>query len=340
MTPTDITVSLNWAKSILEFTSRCPEEQTEILKQAQLSPEDFSVNSRLSMDQTVRLWGACIDRTNDPFFGLHFGEQVRPGTFHIVGYTLMNSATLNDALERLNQYQRLISDGGIFQKLPSKKGVWLVYHQKPDTLPFYYHQIDAVFAALLAFARWTTGKQIRPCEVSLNRATPKNEDEYQRVFNVSPNYHQNFDGLLMKQETLDLPLLEADEELCQIHESHAQQHLNKLKQQQSTRQQVAFLIEQRLSTQSFHRPMIAKTLHMSEKSLQRRLAEEDTCFQQVLDAVRERLARHYLTETTVPLYEITDLLGFTDNSAFYKAFKRWTDMNPGEYRKQGDSVCL
>ncbi|MFC3151201.1 AraC family transcriptional regulator [Litoribrevibacter euphylliae] len=334
MTPGDITVSLNWAKSILEFTSESQEKQVQILKNAELNPDEFSGNRRLSMDQTVRLWGACIKNANDPFFGLHFGEQVRPGTFHIVGYTLMNSATLNDALDRLNQYQRLISDGGIFQKLPSKKGVWLVYHQKPDTLPFYYHQIDAVFAALLAFARWTTGKEISPCEVSLNRPAPQSDEEYQRVFKVTPNYNQSFDGILMHQEILTLPLLEADEELCQMHEIHAQQRLNALKQQNSTRQQVALLIEQRLNSQSFHRPLIAKTLNMSEKSLQRRLSDEGTNFQKILDDVRERLARHYLSETTVPLYEITDLLGFTDNSAFYKAFKRWTDVNPGTFRKQ------
>ncbi|GLQ30143.1 AraC family transcriptional regulator [Litoribrevibacter albus] len=334
MTQHSITVSSNWAKSILEYSGRDKDAQKEILQRAQLTSEDFSTKKRLSMDQTVQLWGACIEHSNNPFFGLHFGEQVRPGTFHIVGYTLMNSATLGSALDKLNQYQRLISDGGIFQKLPTKKGTWLIYHQKPDSLPFYYHQIDAVFAALIAFARWTTGEEIMPIEVSFQRPQTNDESEYLRLFGAAPNYGQTFDGILISDDALSLPLLEADEELCTMHEEHAKQRLGELGQVRNIRHKVAQLIEHRLSSSHVTRPHIAQCLNMSEKSLQRRLAEEDTCFQTVLDNVRERLARHYLEETKLPLSEIAELLGFTDNSAFYKAFKRWTNLNPGAYRKQ------
>ncbi len=336
--PASVTVSVNWAKSILEYTTQHLDEQQAILQKAQLTHDDLfgdhANHTRLSMDQTVQLWGACIEYAQQPFFGLKFGAQIRPSAFHIVGYTLMNSATLKEALDRLNQYQRLISDGGIFQKVPCKQGLWLVYHQKPETLPFYHHQIDAVFSSLLSFARWTTGQEISPLEVSFNRAKPSDQSEYLRLFNVIPNYNQTFDGILISNKTLELPLLESDEELCDMHERHAKQRLEELEENRSVSAQVEHLIKHRLSTLRFSRPSIAKALNMSEKSLQRRLFEEGTNFQQRLDHVREQLACYYLSETTLSLADIAEQLGFTDNSAFYKAFKRWTGQNPGSYRKQ------
>ena len=328
----EITVSLNWVKGLLLFAENQGCDKKVLLKKSGLGFDILDKSLRLTMDQTVNLWGACISETADPFFGLHLGEQVRPSTFHIVGYTLMNSANLSEAFDKLNQYQRLISDGGVFQRVPVAKGVWLIYHPRPGAIPFFYHQIDAVLAAMLTFSRWVTGKVLEPIEVSLKRGAILDAEEYTRVFGVTPNFNADFDGVLMSHETLALPLLEADEELCEVHERHARQRLAELKGVSSLSDQVTLILQRYISGHDADRAFVAEKIGLSEKTLQRKLAEEGVTFQGIYNELRKRLALEYVSDTGIPLTEVALMLGFSDSSAFYRAFKRWTGSTPGDYR--------
>ena len=331
----EITVSLNWVKRIVTFAEQLGCNQVNLFEEAGLSLDVLDKSIRLTMDETVRLWGACIRQAGDSFFGLHLGESVRPSTFHIVGYTLMNAANLSEAFEKLNQYQRLISDGGVFQRVPVKKGVWVIYHSRPGALPFFFHQVDAILTSLLSFSNWVSGEALIPLEVAMKRSSPEDISEYVRVFGLRPSFDSDFDGILISHDVLDLPLLEADEELCEIHEQHAKQRLSELDEPRSLSGRVEFIIERHITAPEFGRSFVAKQLGMSEKSLQRKLAEKAFTFQSLYMGVRKRLALGYLSDTTIPLSEISVLLGFSDSSAFYRAFKRWTGSTPGDYRDDG-----
>ncbi len=333
----EITVSLNWVKSLVTFAEKQGCSRDLLFEEAGVAPDKLETSIRFTMDETVKLWGACINQSGDLFFGLHLGESVRPGTFHIVGYTLMNTANLNLAFDKLNQYQRLISDGGIFQRVPVKKGVWLVYHPRPGSLPFFYHQIDAVLTALLSFSRWVTGKTLIPMEVVLKRDAPLECHEYERVFGLTPSFNADFDGVLISHEVLEWPLLEADEELCNIHEKHAKQRLGELESAQSLSDKVTLILDKHISDQNVGRSFIAAQLRMSEKSVQRKLSDEGNTFQGLHDELRRRLALDYILDTNISFTEVALLLGFSDSSAFYRAFKRWTGNTPGDYRSNVNS---
>lgn len=333
MHDTEITVSLDWVKGLLLFAEQQGCDRELLLKNSTLPVDILDKKRRLTMDEMVSLWGACINETADPFFGLHLGEQVRPSTFHIVGYTLMNAANLSEAFDKLNRYQRLISDGGVFQRVPVTKGVWLIYHPRPVTIPFFYHQIDAVLAAVLAFSRWVTGKDLVAIEVSLHRDRNVRIEEYERVFGVAPSFNADFDGVLISHEALALSLLEADEELCEIHELHAKQRLTELQCASSIADQVSVLLQRNMSGHEGGRAFIAKKMGFSEKRLQRKLAEEGLTFQGIYNRLRKRLALEYVSDMSIPLTDVATMLGFSDSSAFYRAFKRWTGSTPGEYRE-------
>lgn len=335
MVDDEITVSLNWVKKIVTFAEQLGCNNFSLLEEAGLPTDLLDKSIRLTMDETVRLWGACINQAGDPFFGLHLGEQVRPTTLHIVGYTLMNSANLSDAFEKLNHYQRLISDGGVFQRVPVKKGVWVIYHSRPGSLPFFFHQVDAVLTSILSFSNCVTGYSLTPLEVSMKRVLPADCDEYVRVFGVKPSFNSDFDGILISHDILDLPLLEADEELCEIHEQHAKQRLSELQKIRNLSDQVEFILEKHITDPDLGRSFVAKQLGVSEKSLQRKLAEAGQTFQSLHINVRKRLSLGYVSDTTIPLTDIALLLGFSDSSAFYRAFKRWTGSTPGDYRADG-----
>ncbi len=329
----EITVSLNWVKSLLMFAEQRGCDRSDLLQKSGLATDILDKGRRLTMDETVKIWGACISETADPFFGLHLGEQVRPSTFHIVGYTLMNSANLSEAFNKLNQYQRLISDGGAFQRVPVASGVWLVYHPQPGALPFFYHQIDAVLGSVLAFSRWVTGKLVVPIEVSLKRDCASDVEEYMRVFCVKPNFNSDFDGLLISHEMLAHSLLEADEELCDVHERHAKQRLIELNNASSAADQVTLILQRYMCDHNVGRAFVAQKIGISEKGLQRKLFDEGVTFQGIYNHLRKKLALDYVSDTGIPLTDVAMMLGFSDSSAFYRAFKRWTGNTPGEYRE-------
>lgn len=328
----EITVSLTWVKRLILFAEQNGCERKVLFKKSGLDPDVLEQAQRLTMDQTVSLWGACISETADPFFGLHFGEQVRPSTFHIVGYTLMNAENLSEAFDKLSRYQRLISDGGALQKLPVSNGVWLIYHPRPETIPFYYHQIDAVLAAVLIFSRWVTGKNIQPIDVTFKRSALEDSSEYERVFGVVPTLNSACDAILISHDALTDSLLEADKELCEIHEKHAKQRLTELQSINSLADRATSIIKSTMTDHVVDRAFVAQKLGLSEKALQRKLSEDGVTFQQLYNDTRKKMAIDYLSETDIQLAEIAPMLGFADSSAFYRAFKRWTGCTPGDFR--------
>lgn len=331
-----VTVSTTWIKSILNFAGQQGVDTEAILASLNLDAQLLErAGARFSIDDTVRIWQACAEACGDPCFGLRFGQRIRPGSLHIVGYTLMNSATLGDALERLQRYQRLISDGGMLHRIPSARGIWLVYRPRPERLPFCDHQIDAVMAAVLTLSRVVTGRDLVPLEVSFQRPRLEPVEAYECHFRCPLVTGGQFDGILVSRDLLELPLLEADTELCRLHENHALHRLRLLHSEDSWQSKTEALIEQHLADPAFGRAAAASLLGLSERSLQRKLAEEETSFQELLDRIRQRRAMEYLADSQRSLAEVGEALGFSDISAFYRAFKRWTGRTPGDFRLSG-----
>ncbi len=333
MNATDVTVSPAWVQNIVNFVETYGVKAGLVWSKSGINSDKLDDGQRLSMDETVRLWAACVELSGDEWFGLHLGRDIRPNVFHIVGYTLMNSENLAMALQRLAEYQRLVSDGGSFQRLPSTEGVWLIYHSKPQTLPFLYHQIDAVLSALLTFSQWVCNEPIYPIQVSLQREGPEDTSEYLNVFGVRPLFAEKFDGILVPSEVLERPLLGADPDLCKLHELYARCRLDALTELESFEGKVERLIEREIGNSMFCRKLIADQFSWSEKKLQRQLALEGLSFKVIQDKVRRRLAISYVSDTLLPLNEVSEILGFSDSSAFNRAFKRWENRTPGEFRR-------
>ena len=130
-----------------------------------------------------------------------------PGSFNVVSFILLSSSTLRSAIAQLQEYQRLISDGGRFQTLAGEQRSWLIfYHPLQGSLAFSPHQVESVLAAAVCFSRWVTGKPVQPVRVQFSHGQIGPLPAYAQALGAEVQFEQAFNGLLLENAVLDAPL--------------------------------------------------------------------------------------------------------------------------------------
>ena len=245
----------------------------------------------------------------------------------------MSSRNLRDGFTRLVRYQRIIGEGADLNFLPQPDGYALTLAIHGDRLPPARQSAEASLAYCLAFCRWMTGKPIRPREIRLQGPPPADLAPYQQVFQAPLKFNAEHYGLIFERADLEAPLPSANEALAQLHDRFAGEYLARFCSSRVTHQARQVLC--RLLPQGEpRREVVAQALHLSQRTLQRRLQEEGTSYQQLLDDTRRELAEQYLGQVDLTLLEVAYLLGFADPSNFFRAFRRWFGETPGEYRSR------
>lgn len=284
--------------------------------------------SRYSQEQISQLWRKAIELSGDLDFGLRVAAEIRPATFHVVGYAMSCSATLDRALRRFAFYCRLISDSATAVITDNGEDVALDFLFDTGGRPLIYQTIDTVLAGTLSFARWISGEAIQPIEVRFRHERPANDAAYRAFFQAPIVFSSSQDCIVFRKADLDRPILAADEELASMLDSVANRYLE---QRMSGRMAVRVrdLLIATLTNGSVSKSDVARQLNMTERTLLRRLKAEGTTFVEVLNGVRQELAFQYLQRPGVTVSDAAYMLGFSDENTFSRAFKRWTGRRPG-----------
>lgn len=326
------TTSASWALAIVQALEQggidCASLFVELgMDYAALSDPD----ARFAQDAMTRLWQRAVELSGNPAIGLNMARVVSPASFHVVGYALMSSRNLRDAFNRLVRYQRIIGEGADLSFLPQPDGYALALTIHGDRLPPTRQSAEASLAYCLAFCRWLTGRPLHPREVIFQSPLPENLQPYQQVFQAPLRFNAGHYGLIFERADLEMPLPSANEALAQLHDRFAGEYLARFSGTRVTHQ-VRQVLCRLLPEGEPRREVVAQALHLSQRTLQRRLQEEGTGYQQLLDDTRRELAQQYLGQAGLTLLEIAYLLGFADPSNFFRAFRRWFGITPGEYR--------
>ncbi len=167
---------------------------------------------------------------------------------------------------------------------------------------------------------------------------PANDDllPYQEEFGGPLRFGAPANALFFSNADVELPLPTAHAELANVHERIAGEHLARLDRSE-LRARVRSVIMDCLSDGKPRRATVARTLGMSERTLQRRLEEEGYSFRQLLDDTHKELARYYIERADLPFAEVAFVLGFDDQSSLFRAVKRWFGTTPRQYRRQRGS---
>jgi AraC-like DNA-binding protein len=333
------TVSVIWVKGLLKAAILQGVTENAVLSAAGLPLESLSVaGDRISLGDTLLLWRAAERLSADPLFGFNMGQSLQPTHFQLIAFTMLSSETLASAIDKISKYQRLISDGGAFSLTESKpvsssfkEGMnvsALIY--TPTVTDFSYHQIDAVMAAVVRFIHWLLDRDRIVLEVHLQHGNQDGLSFYQDYYQapVLLNQAENcliFDSILLTER---LPGFDAN--LAAMHEQMADSQLRRLLEPSIITQVQEQLMA---SGPDVNRDEIAQKMAMSGRSLQRKLQEEGSSFQQLFDEFRHQRSLLLLQDKHFSLADIGLKLGFAENSTFYRAFKRWQGITPGEYRQ-------
>lgn len=296
-------------------------------------------DARIPQDSITRLWHLAVKRSGNPAIGLNMARVIRPAHFNVLGFALMSSANLKEGFARIVRYQRLIGEAADLnlQVRPSCYELEVAIHG--DALPAPPQSHDAALAYAMAFVRWMTGEPIRPLKVSFACPAPAELASYGALFDCPLEFDAPRYCLSYSREVMEKPLATANAALAQAHERLAAEYLARFEQSRVTHQ-VRQVLCRLLPQGEPKRQAVADALRMSTRTLQRRLQEEGKSFQQVLDETRRELSVQYLGQPQLTLLEIAYLLGFADPSNFFRAFKRWFGMPPGQFRlSRGSSTA-
>lgn len=290
-------------------------------------------DARIAQDQMTALWELAVQRSGNPSIGLNMARVIRPAHFNVVGFALLSSVNLREGLARLVRYQRIIGEAADMSLIQSPDSYTMELHIHGDTVPAPRQSHDAAMAYLLAFFRWMTGSNILPLEVAFTYHQPDDLGAHEALFQCPLVFGADRYSMRFARSVMDAKLASGNATLGQLHDQFAGDYLARFEQTRVTHQARQVLC--RLLPQGEpKRQTVASALSMSTRTLQRRLQEEHTSFQQLLDETRRELAMQLLRQRNLTLLEVAYLLGFADPSNFFRAFKRWFGMPPGQYRER------
>lgn len=273
----------------------------------------------------------AIEATGDKTLGLAFGISAEPNRWGVLGYIMSASKTLAEAMQCQQRYQSLVGSIGTLTITLNQNRVRLAWETK--TMPAPALAEEAV-AGWVKFGRWITESPRNPHRVCFKHSPQGESNLYTDFFGCPVDFNGDYNGLEMPLDFLALPLRHPDESTCNWLRKQADERLGQLDERPALLMDLQSFIEEVLPRQVPELADAAGHLELSTRKLQRKLKELDTNYKIFFEATRKQLAKRYLHYSEYSMMEITFLLGFSEQSAFNHAFKRWFKLSPGEFRKK------
>lgn len=305
-----------------------------LLAQAKLTWQDLEdPDGRIQARKNIQLWRAVLGAVEDPGLGVRLGSALRTRDIGLVGYTMMHSANLGEALLRLARFGRILADDYPPELHLFAERAEFSLEPLPEQRVTMARLADFDLAATLAVLREITGIEIVPKEVHFPYRKPSGGTSVLReFFGSAVRFDQPLIRLIFTRKSLELPIQSADESLGRYLDQLADQALESLAIGGSLAERVERALWAQIKEGRPQLEGVAATLAMSSRTLQRRLREEGTSFVELLDEFRHRFSLLLLEDRELAIYEVAYLLGYSEPSTFYRAFRRWTEQTPQEYR--------
>ncbi len=303
------------------------------LDTAKLKDQD----ARYSARSITRLHEVVIEVTGDPCFMLKLADFWHPSHLHALGYGWLASASLLDAFNRLIRYYDIVSISAERVRLDKVAAGYVFGVDVPANVhDLHETEEDSIMVLLVAMCRISIGAAFTPSRVTMRRSRPECAQEFDDYFGTRVEFASSELTIVLPTDIVETELPTSNRDLARACDHIIDQYLARLDRAHVVNRVRTRLIEC-MPAGKINEKAIAAALHMSVRSLQRRLIRENTTFKEVLDETRRELAISYIKDKHTSINEITYLLGYSDPANFSRAFKRWTGMPPGAGRASYNS---
>lgn len=308
-------------------------DPTPLFKEAGLDPECLdNPLVRYPWKEARIAWSLASKLLDDPAFGLTIAQVWQPSDFHALGCAFMASATLREALNRLVRYNAVVYDVISYSLVESDDHAILSYSPAHGELDEPAILEDTRWALILDACRRIYGADLDPLEVTFLHSEPSSAmDEFTEYFHCPLRFSQQVARMTFSAGIIDKTLPASNRELALTLDKTLSEYVVKLHRDDIVSRTKSSISECLLSGK-VNCQLVADALHLGPRSLQRKLAAEGTTFSKLVETVRHELAEPYLADGSFTLLEISYLIGFSEQSSFSRAFKRWTGFTPQEFR--------
>jgi len=316
------------------FFSRFADVLGPYLARVGIAPEVLDEPSLLvEVPQFVEVMEVAARERAEDTLGLHMGERLQPQDLGVVGYAIAHAGTVERMLRTYVRYFVVYALGVEMNLEVDDNRVSWTYQLSDPAILTRRQDAEMALAFIHTVIQRGVGDDWQLLEVHFEHAKPKEVSEHRRIFQAPVLFDKPVNALVFDKGMLDRKLKEADQRLFPALQSHLDSVLLERSEEQDLVAQVSNFIAKSLSSHVPSLAEVAEALGMPTWTLQRRLRDKELVYSQLVTDTRRRLAEAYLKNANMPLMEVAFLLGYSEVSAFSRAFRRWMGKPPLEYRR-------
>ena len=264
---------------------------------------------------------------------LRAGESMRCDDYGALGLAWKTAPTLRSSFKRVERYWRLWTSVSHYEVRPEGSNAYFILHRAGERRVGMRMSNEATLASATSISRQVSPEGFTPLEVHLKHPAPAKTSAHEAYFGCPVIFDSDLDALLVSAEALERPNRLADEGITRFLLRHLDQELEKIESESTLQELVRAAIAQSLSSGPPKMSVVSRRMGLSTRTLQRRLSEEGLSFQGLVEDARRELSEGLLVQSDYSLSEIAFLTGFSEQSAFSRAFKRWVNQTPAAYRE-------
>jgi len=320
------------------------------LEQLQIRRPDLQLNrvslptisssscERLPLDVVESLVSSIAKHSKHKSFGLEIGEHIHPSDYGIFGYTLMNCSTISQAAELVVKHGSLLNQA--FTVALAERGDNVHFQlESNSSKPESQVLVEFHLSSVVQLARFLVGGQkstdIILSEVRFQHAALADVSQYQGIFNCPVRFNQAKNEIVVSKNLLTKPIRSASPKMLSMLLKKVQRLSDEMNDKVSFGRRVCDFVENYISTTGLPSAAdVAKHFNISLSTLKKHLNQENLNYTLICDEVRKNMAIKMVVCSSKQLQNISDYLGFSNSSAFHRAFRRWTKITPAEYRRQ------
>ena len=296
--------------------------------------------NEINLRQYCTLFEEAASQTGYDNFGLQFGQGFQPKRLGAIGYIAINSPTLSSGLRNLIRYFPAHQDNSILSLEHDKDVLWLTYQIVDPRIAQRRQDAELSLGMFCNIFRHALGSSWRPLEIHFEHHQPDERGEHQTSFDAPVIFGQKVNAIAFKREDLDAGMPGHDPYLYAVIEPFLAERRTLRQNPEDFVTALRHEIKLKLGDSAPSLDTLADGLGMTSSALRRRLKDFGVGFNDLVKAARQELALRYVGDQDMPLTEVALALGYSELSAFSRAFRVWTGMSPQRYRRRRRTVDL